>query len=174
MSMKRWLASWGGWKLKARRRKGGQAGAGRARLSVEVLEGRLVLSNGVLLGGTLPNLNGVVFTNDQPVGPTVDISQRQGNEWNPAFALDPTHPSHLFSVANWDNQADYQGIGAVGLFAAYSSDGGAHWTSRALAAGGDGLPIATDGDAGLVGASPSVAWDQYGNLFLTYTGRVGQ
>jgi hypothetical protein len=106
--------------------------------------------------------------NNGPVGPTVDVSQRPGNEWNPAIAVDPTHPSHLFAVSNWDNQASTESWGN-GLFAAYSTNGGATWTSRALAAGSDGLPLAMDGG---LGESPSVSWDQYGNLFLAYAGQV--
>jgi hypothetical protein len=161
MSLRNWVS-----RIAARQpsKRGGDC---RARLCVEVLEDRLVLNHGVSPGGILQNLN----LNDPPVGSTFDISQRPGNEWDPAIAIDPTHPSHLFSVANWDNQADYQGWGTVGLFAAHSSDGGAHWTSRPLADGSDGLPIGSDGV--FVGGPPSVSWDQYGNLFLAYNSHVG-
>jgi hypothetical protein len=135
------------------------------------LEDRLVMSNTALLTTNLThNLQGILLNNTQPVGPTVDISQRPGNEFSPAIAIDPTHPSHLFEVANSDNNADYQGNYAFGLYAAYSTDGGAHWTNRLLAAGGDNLPVA--GDGSFVGYAPSVSWDQYGNLFLAYTSQV--
>jgi hypothetical protein len=132
------------------------------RPGLETLEDRLAPANGGL--GNLNHLGGVLGY-VPPVGGTIDISHDKGNEFNPAIAVDPTHPSHLFAVANWEGQTDAQGV-PIGLFAAYSSDGGAHWTAEVLAAGGDGLPIAHD--AGWT--APSVAWDQYGNLFLAYCG----
>src|SRR5262249_3088954 len=159
--MRRWLAKWVGRQAKPQRRKGPHSRSGRAHLSLERLEDRLVLSNGPLLNANPLQNGGLLLNNTQPVGPTVDISQRAGNEWNPAIAIDPTHPSHLFAVATWDNQADHTGSGATGLFAAFSSDGGAHWTARALASGSDGLPIASDGY--FLGFAPSLSWDAYGN-----------
>jgi hypothetical protein len=166
-----WFASWLGWKAKPKRRSASPSHPRRAQLSLEPLEDRLVPSNTTMLNANLHNLTGVVFNNTQPVGPTVDISRRAGNEFNPAVGIDPTHPSHLFAVANWDNGAASDGSGATGLFAAFSSDGGAHWTARALAAGGDGLPVAADGY--FVGFAPSVSWDAYGNLYLAYQDQAG-
>jgi hypothetical protein len=131
------------------------------RPRLEPLEDRLVLSNGALSNLNLTGLLG----NTQPVGSTGDVTQHAGNEFNPAIAIDPTHPSHLFEVSNWEGQTDAQG-GFIGLLASSSSDGGAHWTTNVLAIGKDTLPIAYD--AGWT--APSVAWDAYGNLFLAYCG----
>ena len=50
--------------------------------------------------------------------------------------------------------------GGSGLFAAVSDDGGATWTTRVLGTGTDGLPASC--------CDPSLAFDSFGNLFVTY------
>ena len=79
-----------------------------------------------------------------------DASQTPGSETDGSVAVDPTHPDHLFMVSTADG----------GLAAAASSDGGITWSNQDLASGQDDLPQAA-GDA-------KVAFDAYGNLFLTY------
>lgn len=62
------------------------------------------------------------------------MSQMGDNQVEVAIAIDPTNPDRMFAFSN--NQS-------VGLFAAYSIDGGATWTPRQMADGiTDTLPIA--------------------------------
>lgn len=88
------------------------------------------------------------------VSPNVNVSQSPGNQQEATIAVNPATPSQIFVASNDDSNFP-------GLFAAYSTDGGTTWTSRGMADGSDGLPQAY-GD-------PQAAFDQFGNLFLTYT-----
>ena len=109
------------------------------RLEVERLEDRCLLSFG-LYGG-----------------PNVNISRWVDNQAEGTITINPSNPLWLFAAS-----VTY-GAGGTGLFAGYSTDGGTTWTGRNMATGkpgGDSLPAAW-GD-------PSAAFDQFGNLFLTY------
>lgn len=86
----------------------------------------------------------------------VDISQRAGNESEEAIAVNPTNPQNIVTVTNIQE-------GFSGMFEGVSFDGGQTWTRRIIADGqteSDGL-----GDSC---CDPSLAFDQYGNLFLSY------
>jgi endonuclease YncB( thermonuclease family) len=91
---------------------------------------------------------------------TIDrnTSKRAGDDSECAIAIDPSNPLRMFQSCNVSNVA--------GMFAAFSSDGGVTW----------GYPdpadkTITDGDPGQ-GVSaccdPTLAWDRFGNLYLTY------
>jgi hypothetical protein len=86
----------------------------------------------------------------------IDVSQRAGNESEEAIAVNPTNPDNIVVVTNIQE-------GVAGLFEGVSFDGGATWTRKIIADGtalGDGL-----GDGC---CDPSLAFDQYGNLFFSY------
>src|SRR3989440_5543561 len=86
-------------------------------------------------------------------GPTnVDVSQRLGNESEETVAVNPTNPKNIVIVTNVDHPA-------AGLVEGVSFDGGTTWT-RKLIGDNDNL-----GDAC---CDPSLSFDNYGNLFLTY------
>jgi hypothetical protein len=88
-----------------------------------------------------------------PATPTnVDISQRHTNESEEAIAVNPTNPRNIVEVSNVD-------FPAAGMLEGVSFDGGQTWTTK-LIADNDNL-----GDAC---CDPSLSFDQYGNLFLTY------
>jgi hypothetical protein len=82
----------------------------------------------------------------------VDISQRHTNESEQAIAVNPTNPNNIVEVSNVD-------FPHAGLLEGVSFDGGQTWTTK-LIGSGDNL-----GDAC---CDPSLSFDQYGNLFLTY------
>lgn len=86
----------------------------------------------------------------------VDVSQRALNESEEAIAVNPTDPNNIVIVSNVGHRE--AGLTA-GMFAAVSFDGGATWLRR-LIGNNDNL-----GDAC---CDPSLSFDQYGNLFLTY------
>ena len=86
----------------------------------------------------------------------VDVSQRALNESEEAIAVNPTNANNIVIVTNVGHGE--AGLTA-GMFAAVSFDGGATW-SRRLIGNNDNL-----GDAC---CDPSLSFDQYGNLFLTY------
>jgi FG-GAP-like repeat len=86
-----------------------------------------------------------------------DVSQIEANQFGPAIAVDPANPQLVFAVSSHET--------LTGLFASFSTDGGVTWTpvdasDHTIADGGDGLPQAS--------GSPSVAFDPFGRLFLTY------
>jgi hypothetical protein len=93
------------------------------------------------------------------VGDNVNISNWPGNQAETSITVDPTNPQRLFNVAvNWE-----QGGAPLGIFAAYSTDGGATWTRRVMATGlpgGDSLPGGR--------ADVHATFDSHGNLFLIY------
>jgi hypothetical protein len=93
------------------------------------------------------------------VSPNVDISQRLGNESEEAIAVNPTNPDNIVVVTNIAE-------GFSGLFEGVSFDGGVTWTTK-LIAEGDTIGGGADG-LGDSCCDPSLAFDRYGNLFLSY------
>jgi hypothetical protein len=87
-----------------------------------------------------------------PMPTNVDVSQWQGNESEETVAVNPTNPNNIVIVTNVDHPA-------AGMFAGVSFDGGSTWTTRLI---GDNDNL---GDAC---CDPSLSFDSYGNLFLTY------
>ena len=91
-----------------------------------------------------------------PVGPNVNISKMLGNQNETAVAVNPTNPYNIVVTSNLE--------AFRGLFKAYSLDGGLTWTTDIIA----------DGDElGLSCCDSSLAFDSYGNLFLTYLQYIG-
>ena len=90
----------------------------------------------------------------------VDISQRHLNESEEAIAVNPTNPNNIVVFTNIGHAE--AGLSA-GMLLAVSFDGGATWTRR-IVGNGDNL-----GDAC---CDPSLAFDEYGNLFMTYLYQV--
>jgi hypothetical protein len=89
----------------------------------------------------------------------VDISQRPGNESEEAIAVNPTNPQNIVVVTNVQE-------GFSGLFEGVSFDGGQTWTRKIIA---DGPSIGGGADGlGDSCCDPSLAFDQFGNLFLSY------
>ncbi len=84
----------------------------------------------------------------------VNVSKGLGPQAEPAIAIDPSNPKRLFAAANASTDA------GVGLFGAYTTDGGATWIGRPLATGTDGLRRSW--------SDPTLAFDSYGNLFIAY------
>jgi len=83
----------------------------------------------------------------------IDVSQRAGNESEEAIAVNPTNPNNIVIFTNIAE-------GAAGMFLATSFDGGNTWNSRIV---GEGNDIFGD-----TCCDPSAAFDEYGNLFLSY------
>ena len=92
----------------------------------------------------------------------LNLSRMLDNQQNETVAIDPTNPQHIL-VASEDWHGGYDGIGKGALFASYSRDGGITWASARIATGvGRGaLPSAL--------GHPKAAFDNFGNLFLTYS-----
>jgi hypothetical protein len=88
----------------------------------------------------------------------VDVSQRLGNESEEAIAVNPTNPNN---IVVFTNVAHAEAGLSAGMFLAVSFDGGATWTRRLVGLGGND-PL---GDSC---CDPSLSFDQYGNLFMTY------
>jgi hypothetical protein len=92
-------------------------------------------------------------TSASNVTPTnVDVSQRHGNESEEAIAVNPTNPKNVVIVTNVDNLA-------AGMFEGVSFDGGKTWETSIIG-NNDNLKDAC--------CDPSLAFDNYGNLFMTY------
>jgi hypothetical protein len=88
----------------------------------------------------------------------IDISRRPGNDAEEAIAVNPANPRNI--VAVWNRGRCCGALPAAGMFVDVSFDGGQTWTRRLIGAGDD------LGDAC---CDPSLSFDAYGNLFLTYT-----
>src|SRR6185503_18219026 len=81
----------------------------------------------------------------------VNISRLAGNQAETAVAVNPTDPNNVVVTSN---VAD-----PFGLFEAFSMDGGVTWTTQIIA----------DGDElGVACCDSSLAFDSFGNLFMTY------
>ncbi len=82
----------------------------------------------------------------------VDVSQRSGNESEEAIAVNPTNPNNIVIFTNIAE-------GDRGMFLAVSFDGGTTWDTRIV------------GENDILGdtcCDPSLAFDEYGNLFINY------
>jgi len=106
----------------------------------------------------------IVLTNGKSsAGPppvNVDVSQRALNESEEAIAVNPTNPNNIVIFSNIGHRE--AGLTA-GMFLAVSFDGGATWTRR-IVGNNDSL-----GDAC---CDPSLSFDEFGNLFMTYLFQV--
>src|SRR5215470_6975485 len=92
----------------------------------------------------------------------VDISQRHLNESEEAIAVNPANPDNIVTVTNVGHRE--AGLTA-GMFEGVSFDGGKTWQTKLIALGG-GDPLG-DGCC-----DPSLSFDRYGNLFMTYLYQV--
>src|SRR5512135_3787023 len=95
---------------------------------------------------------GGVATAKSSTPPNVDVSQRAGNESEEAIAVNPTNPKNIVIFTNIAE-------GANGMFLAVTFDGGQTWNRR-IVGQNDGL--------GDTCCDPSLSFDEYGNLFMTY------
>ncbi len=89
------------------------------------------------------------------VGANINTGHMAGNQSETAIAVNPRNPNQLFVATN-DNAANQ------GLYASFSTNGGATWTARVIAGGNDGLPVGN--------TDPTLSWDDFGNLFFGYFG----
>jgi hypothetical protein len=90
----------------------------------------------------------------------VDVSQRHFNESEETIAVNPTNPKNVVIVTNIGHRE--AGLTA-GMFEGVSFDGGRTWSTKLI---GDGDNL---GDAC---CDPSLSFDEYGNLFMTYLFQV--
>ncbi len=91
-------------------------------------------------------------------GPTINTSQRVGVQSEEAIAINPTNPDNIVVMANENDQF-------AGEFIGITFDGGATWSRRSFGDGTDGLPFN--------GGDPTLAFDNFGNLWTTYIGPNG-
>ncbi len=112
----------------------------------------------VFVGAALAGAGGGGATSSRAVSIplNVDVSQRHLNESEQTVAVNPTDPNNIVIVSNVGHRE--AGLTA-GMFEAVTFNGGATWT-RQLIGNNDNL-----GDAC---CDPSLSFDQYGNLFMTY------
>src|SRR5438067_11614676 len=97
-----------------------------------------------------------------PAGPpttpaNIDVSQLSNNESEETIAVNPTNPNNIVIVTNVV-------VPAAGMFAAVSLDGGSSWATRI---------IGNNDNLGAACCDPSLSFDEFGNLFLTYLFNVG-
>jgi hypothetical protein len=92
-----------------------------------------------------------------PVPTNIDVSQRHTNESEEAVAVNPTNPKNIVIVTNVD-------FPAAGLFEGVSFDGGTTWATQL---------IGNNDNLGAACCDPSLSFDNYGNLFMTYLFNVG-
>jgi len=90
----------------------------------------------------------------------VDVSQRHLNESEEAIAVNPTNPKNIVVVTNIGHRE--AGLTA-GMFEGISFDGGATWSTKL---------IGNNDNLGDTCCDPSLSFDEYGNLFMTYLYQV--
>ena len=99
------------------------------------------------------------------VGPNVNISRTFSNQNEGTIAIDPSDPARLFAASVIDDQDTGPldpPVNDNALFTAFSDNAGTNWGAQLIGTGADGFAPAV--------GSPSVAWDEFGNLFLAYLG----
>ena len=83
----------------------------------------------------------------------VNVSQRAGNESEEAIAVNPTNPKNMVMFTNIAE-------GVNGMFLAVSFDSGQTWSKQIV---GEGTDVFGD-----TCCDPSLSFDEFGNLFMTY------
>jgi hypothetical protein len=111
----------------------------------------------VVLGLTAAPLVFPVLTASAVTPTNINVSQRSTNESEETIAVNPTNPNNIVIVTNVV-------VPAAGMFAAVSFDGGFTWATRII---GD------NDNLGAACCDPSLSFDEFGNLFLTYLYNVG-
>ncbi len=89
--------------------------------------------------------------------PNIDVSQRPGQESEEAIAVNPTNPNNIVIFTNIQE-------GTNGMFLAVTFDGGKTWDRRI---------VGQNDVLGDTCCDPSLSFDQYGNLFMTYLYNTG-
>ncbi len=89
--------------------------------------------------------------------PNIDVSQRAGQESEEAVAVNPTNPNNIVIFTNIQE-------GTNGMFLAVTFDGGKTWDRRI---------VGQNDVLGDTCCDPSLSFDQYGNLFMTYLYNTG-
>ncbi|TMK83549.1 MAG: hypothetical protein E6G44_11605 [Actinobacteria bacterium] len=82
----------------------------------------------------------------------IDVSIRSGNEAEDAIAINPTDPENIVAMSVLPGPS-------LGIFEGVSFDGGLTWTRQIL---GD------DDELGIICCDQQLAWDEFGNLWMTY------
>src|SRR6266545_1173849 len=123
-----------------------------------LLVARLVVMAVALIVLPVGAVSATPVTSSTPTN--VDVSQRHLNESEEAIAVNPTNPNNIVVFTNIGHLE--AGLPA-GMFLGVSFDGGVTWT-RHIVGNNDNL-----GDAC---CDPSLAFDEYGNLFMTYLYQV--
>ena len=113
--------------------------------AIESLDPRVLLSATPLVAVAADEFSPVVM------GVNVNVSRSSAYEGEGTIAVDPTNPSRVFTASEKDGG---------GILAAFSTDGGATWSSRVIANGTDTL--------GRGDKNPQAAFDTFGNLYLSY------
>jgi hypothetical protein len=85
--------------------------------------------------------------------PNFNVTAMPGNEAEDAIAVNPTNPSNVVAMSTLPDVVD-------GLAVGVSFNGGHTWARRVLGATGDPL--------GEICCDQQLAWDRYGNLWMTY------
>jgi BNR/Asp-box repeat len=95
-----------------------------------------------------------------PIPQNVDVSQRHLNESEEAIAVNPTNPNNIVVFTNIGHRE--AGI-TTGMFLGVSFDGGTTWTKQI---------VGMNDSLGDTCCDPSLSFDEYGNLFMTYLYQV--
>src|SRR5436190_228943 len=83
----------------------------------------------------------------------LNVTAMPGNEAEDAIAVNPTNPSNIVAMSTLPDVV-------AGLAVGVSSDDGQTWTRRVIGAAGDPL--------GEICCDQQLAWDRFGNLWMTY------
>jgi hypothetical protein len=119
----------------------------RRMLRILALATPVVTAAGLLGSLTVPAGAAV-----HPIPPNYDSSAMPGNEAEDAIAINPADPSNLVTMSTLPDVVS-------GLFEGVSFDGGKTWTRKV---------IGTGGPLGAICCDEQLAWDRYGNLWMTY------
>jgi hypothetical protein len=93
------------------------------------------------------------------VNPVVNVSQANGNQREQSIAVNPLNPNQVVAFSNVED-LDFDFQADPGLFFGWSNDGGKTWNQSFIFTDDTLLDVAC--------CDPQVAWDTFGNAWLTY------
>jgi hypothetical protein len=115
--------------------------------------GFLTRTSSTILLGLASALMTATFASAAAPPPNLNVTAMPGNEAEDAIAVNPTNPSNVVAMSTLPDVV-------AGLAVGVTTDGGATWRRRVIGAAGDPL--------GDICCDEQLAWDRFGNLWMTY------
>jgi hypothetical protein len=117
------------------------------------MRGRFLTTSSTIVLAIVTALAMATVAGAASVSPSLNVTAMPGNEAEHAIAVNPTNPQNAVAMSTLPDVV-------AGLAVGVTFDGGSTWSRRVIGAAGDPL--------GEICCDEQLAWDRFGNLWMTY------